>query len=370
MLSRVFTTIRNLKGPDWAFLFLTAFLAAAGSAALYSAASGNLLPWAWPHILRYGFGVLLAGLLTLIDLRLLLRHAYSLYAVVLALLVVVEVMGHVGMGAQRWINLGIITLQPSELMKIALVLALARYFHSLPSTEGGRLHRLLVPLLLTAVPTVLVFMQPNLGNTLLLGAIAVAIFFAAGIPSWIFGMGAAAIAAAVPIVWASLHAYQKRRVMTFLDPTSDPLGAGYNINQSLIAFGSGGWSGRGFLEGTQGRLGFLPERHTDFIFVILGEEFGFIGALFVLLAYMGLVLYGYAVAFRSRHTFGRLIAVGLATSLFLYLFINTAMVMGLIPVVGIPLPLVSYGGTAMLTVMLAAGLMLNVSLNPRLGREG
>jgi len=299
----------------------------------------------------------------LVDIRVWLRVAYAIYVVALLLLIAVELRGAIGMGAQRWIDLGVIQLQPSELMKVAVVLALARYFNSIPIEEIGRPTKLIIPILLVIVPAVLVLKQPDLGTALMLIMGGGALFFLAGVRLWKFAVVLVATGALVPIAWRFLRDYQKKRIYTFLDPENDPLGAGYHILQSKIALGSGGIFGKGFLLGTQSHLSFLPERQTDFIFTMLAEEWGLVGGLVLIGLYSLVFVYGYAIALLSRNHFGRLLAFGITINFFLYVFINTAMVMGLIPVVGVPLPLISYGGTAMLTVMFGFGLLMSVHVH-------
>ncbi|HZL58340.1 MAG TPA: rod shape-determining protein RodA [Stellaceae bacterium] len=353
-------------------VLLLATIAGIGFAMLYSAANGNWQPWAARQVLRFAVAVVVMLAVALVDIRFWLRSAYVFYAVTMVLLIAVEVRGAIGMGAQRWIDLGLIQLQPSEFMKIALILVLARYFNALPPEDIRRPVKLLVPALFVFVPAILVLKQPDLGTALMLVIGGAAMFFLAGVRLWKFALIIAAAGAVIPFAWTHLRDYQRNRIYTFLDPESDPLGAGYHSLQSKIAVGSGGIFGKGFLSGTQSHLSFLPERQTDFIFTILAEEFGLIGGL-VLLALYGLVfIYGYAIAFRSRSHFGRLLAFGITTNMFLYVFINMAMVIGLIPVVGVPLPLISYGGTAMLTVMFGFGLLMSVYVHRdiRIGRHG
>jgi rod shape determining protein RodA len=299
----------------------------------------------------------------LIDIRHWFRISYWFYGVALLLIVAVDARGVIGMGAQRWIDLGFIQLQPSELMKIALIVALARYFHCLPAENNGRIIDLIAPAGMILVPVVLVLKQPDLGTAMMLVASGGIIFFLAGVRLWVFAAGAVAAAAGAPLIWSMLRDYQRARLTTFLSPDADPLGAGYHIMQSKIALGSGGLFGKGFLLGTQTHLSFLPERQTDFIFTMIAEEFGLIGGLALLGLYALVVVYGFTIALRSRNQFGRILGLGLATNFFLYVFINTAMVIGLIPVVGVPLPLISYGGSAMVTVMLGFGLLMNVSIH-------
>ena len=279
------------------------------------------------------------------------------------MLVIVEVAGYVGMGAQRWINLGFMKLQPSELMKIALVMALARYFNSCTLQRIESIKGLIIPLILVIMPVGLVLTQPDLGTALMLLFTAGAMFFAVGIQLWKFGLVAVGVLTSLPLAWQFLHTYQKNRVLTFLDPERDPLGTGYHIIQSKIALGSGGVFGKGFLNGTQSHLNFLPEKHTDFIFTMLSEEFGMIGAVFVIVINLIIIAYSYVFALRSASYYGKLLAIGLATSYFLYVIINIAMVLGLLPVVGVPLPLISYGGTVVLSVMSSFGIILAINTN-------
>lgn len=356
---------------SWSLVFLLLVLAAIGFAMLYSAASGEWDPWASRQAIRFGIGLVLMIAVAITDIQIWMRYAYTLYFLVLALLIAVEAMGVIGMGAQRWISLGFIQLQPSEIMKITLVLALARYFHGATLEEIARPTRLIIPLLLLGAPVVLVLRQPDLGTAIMLSMTAGVIFFLAGVRAWKFGVIIGAALAALPLAWSFLHGYQKKRILTFLDPESDPLGAGYHILQSKIALGSGGMFGKGFLNGTQSHLNFLPEKQTDFIFTMLAEEFGMAGGLILIGIYILVIIYGFAVALRVRNQFGRLISLGIIGTFFFYVFINIAMVMGLVPVVGVPLPLVSYGGTAMLSLMIGFGFILcaYVHRDVRIGRH-
>lgn len=343
---------------NWGLVLLLALLAGIGAAMLYSAAGAQWDPWASRQLIRFGIGLVLMLSVAVTDIRFWMRYAYAFYLLALTLLIAVEAMGVVGMGAQRWINLGVIQLQPSEVMKIALVLALARYFHGATLEEIARPSFLLMPVLLIAAPVGLVVRQPDLGTAIMLALTAGVILFMAGVRAWKFAVVTGVVLAALPLAWSQLHGYQKRRIMTFLDPESDPLGAGYHIMQSKIALGSGGVFGKGFLGGTQGHLNFLPEKQTDFIFTMLAEEFGMAGGLTLLGIYILVIIYGFAIALRTRNQFGRLVAIGITGTFFFYVFINIAMVMGLVPVVGAPLPLLSYGGTAMLSLMIGFGFVL------------
>jgi len=344
---------------SWSLIFWICCIFAFGLAMLYSAAKG-WQPWAAPQLARFAVGLGMLIAVAVIDVRLLLRYAYAFYAVVLVLLIVVEIEGFVGGGAQRWVDLGFINLQPSELMKPAIVLALARYFHGVNMDEIGQPTILLLPLALIFLPAGLVIIQPDLGTALLIIMGSAVVLFMAGVRLWKFIAVTVAGLAASPIAWSFLHEYQQNRILTLLDPERDPLGSGYHILQSKIALGSGGLFGKGYMAGTQSHLNFLPERQTDFIFTMLAEEFGMMGGLLLLGLYVILLIYGYAIAFRCRHQFGRLVAIGITTGFFLYFWINIAMVMGLVPVVGVTLPFISYGGTSLLTLMLCVGLLMNI----------
>lgn len=349
---------------DWTLVGLIGLIACAGFAMLYSAADGSLSPWADRQMIRFATGVAILVCVACIDIRVWMGLAYPAYFVSLLLLVAVEVAGHAGLGAQRWIEFGPLELQPSELMKIALVLALARYLNGLGPHEISRPFQLVAALSLIAAPVVLVLMQPNLGTAALLLMCGCLMMFLAGL-SWLWIVPTViSVMIAVPMVWRfALHDYQKARVMTFLDPGSDALGAGWNITQAKIALGSGGLLGKGFLMGTQSRLNFLPEKETDFIFTMVGEEFGFVGSIALLALFAVVLYYGMQIALRSRSQFGRLLASGIVINFFLYIMINALMVMGLIPVVGIPMPLISYGGSAMMTVMFGFGLLMSVHVH-------
>lgn len=356
------SVLQRLKYVNWGLVVLITMLACVGFTALYSASGGHLDPWASRQIPR--FIVFSAGMIViaLVDIRFWYKAAYPFYFGCLFLLLVVDITGHIGMGAQRWIKIGFIQIQPSELMKIAVVMALARYFHSATREDMKNFRYLLIGAAFLIAPFILVATQPDLGTSGVIVMAGVAMFFIAGAPMWIFILGAVGAACAAPIGWMLLHDYQKQRVLTFLDPERDPLGAGYHITQSKIALGSGGWEGKGFLKGTQSHLDFLPEKQTDFIFTLWVEEWGFFGGLFILVLVGMILAYGAWIATRCRHSFGRLMAFGLMVNFSIYIFINVSMVMGLIPVVGVPFPMLSYGGTAMMTVIIGFGLMMSCNV--------
>lgn len=355
--------LEKLWGLNWPLVLVLTLLGLVGYVVLYSAGGGSHEPWAWRHGVRLAFGLLVMVAVALTDIRFWFRWAVACYAAAFAMLLGVEILGEINKGAQRWIDLGVVQIQPSELMKLGLVLCLARYFHSAYLDEVKRITFLVPPLLLIALPAVLVLKQPDLGTSIMLLAAGGALLFLAGVRLWKFGLAIAAVAAALPVAWASLHDYQRQRVFTFLDPETDPLGAGYHIIQSKIALGSGGFWGKGLLQGSQAQLSFLPEKQTDFAFTMLAEETGFVGALVVLLLCLAVTALTLVVALRCSHQFGRLLAMGIAINFFLYVLINVAMVTGLIPVVGVPLPMISYGGTAMITTLLGFGLVLSVDVH-------
>ena len=353
----------KLRGIQWSLVFLISMISAIGFAMLYSAANGDYQPWASRQMIRFAIAFVPMLAAALVNLRWWYRAAYWIYAIALLLVLAVDMRGVVGMGAQRWIDLGVLQLQPSEFMKIALVLALARYFHTRSGEDAGRFLYLIVPAFLVAVPAVLVLKQPDLGTAIMLLSGGAILFYLGGVRLWVFAAGALGAVTAAPVAWSMLRDYQKSRLTTFLNPDLDPLGSGYHILQSKIALGSGGLFGKGFMLGTQSHLSFLPEKQTDFIFTMIAEELGLVGGLSLLALYTLVIGYGFAIALRSRNNFGRLLALGISANFFLYVFINTAMVMGLIPVVGVPLPLISYGGTAMVAVMLGFGLLMNVGIH-------
>ncbi|MEM6550029.1 MAG: rod shape-determining protein RodA [Pseudomonadota bacterium] len=369
------TVKRSLPGKllrvNWALVLLTTAIASVGFVMLYSVA-GGFDPWASRQMTRFGVGVLAMLIVGLIHIRFWKGCSVLGYLVALALLVAVEFIGTTGMGAQRWIRIGPLQLQPSELMKIALVMALARYYAWLDQGRESRPLWLIPPLLMIALAMVLVLKQPDLGTALMLGLGGAVVMFLAGVSVWYFvgagtlGVGTIyAVLASKGTEWQILKDYQYRRIDTFLDPEKDPLGAGYHITQSKIAMGSGGISGRGFMQGTQSRLNFLPEKHTDFIFTTLAEEFGVVGSLSLLGLYVLVLVFGFAAMAANKDRYSALLIGGLTAAFFFFWAVNMAMVMGLVPVVGVPLPLVSYGGSAMLVLMLAFGLIQSAHIHRR-----
>ena len=355
---------------NWPLVALLIAVGCYGFLMLYSIAGGNLRPWADPQMKRFALGLGIMFLVAFVPLWFWRSIAGLAYGIAVLLLLGVELFGTVGMGAKRWLELGPLRLQPSELAKITTIMALAAYYDWLDIKKVSHPFWVVVAAVIALLPALLVLRQPDLGTALLVALGGGVVIFAAGV-HW--GYFAAIIGSAVGLVttvmssrgtdWQLLKDYQFRRIDAFLDPTLDPLGAGYHINQSMIALGSGGWSGRGFMEGTQARLNFLPEKHTDFIFTTLAEEFGFVGASSLLLLYMLVIGVCLLTAIRTTNRFGALLVMGVIGTFFLYFAVNMAMVMGLAPVVGVPLPLVSYGGSAMIVIMVGFGLVQSTHIH-------
>lgn len=349
---------------SYTYIALIMILALIGTMTLYSAANGNWEPWAVKHLLRFTFALVIMFVLSLVDVRKYYKSAYWFYFITLILLISVEIGGHIGMGAQRWIDLKLFKIQPSELMKIGIVIFMARYFSSTTIQGIKSIRGIIIPAIMTIIPVALIATEPDLGTALMVLITAAVMFFAVGVQWWKFALVGVIIGGCLPVLWSFLHEYQQNRVLTFLNPERDPLGAGYHIIQSKIAFGSGGIFGKGFLHGTQTHLNFLPEKHTDFIFTMFSEEFGLLGSISLVFLNMLVLAMGYVFAFRTRNYFARLTIIGLNTNYFLYIFINIAMVMGILPVVGVPLPLISYGGTVMFSIMASFGIILCMSISP------
>ncbi|MFT8423193.1 MAG: rod shape-determining protein RodA [Gluconacetobacter sp.] len=354
-----FRILAKLWQVNWLYVLLICALAMVGYCALYSAAGGSSRPFAGPQTIRFAIGLVMMVCVALMSPRVLTRLAWPLYGLSLVLLVAVLRMGHVGKGAERWLVIGGVQLQPSELAKIALVLVLATWFHRVSYRRMVNPLYLLPPAAMVLVPVGLVLKEPNLGTGVIIGVVGATVFFGAGMRLWQIALLLLPLPFLGKLAYSHLHDYQKARITTFLNPESDPLGAGYNIIQSKIALGSGGMWGQGYLHGTQGQLNFLPEKQTDFIFTMIAEEWGYVGGIAVIGLLMLMVAGGMLIAMRSRNQFGRLLGLGIATNFFLYCAVNLSMVMGTIPVGGVPLPLISYGGSAMLTVMFGFGLLMS-----------
>ncbi len=357
----VFTVLFRIP---WHILLLAGILVLVGSLALYSASQGSWQPWAGRHAIRAVVGVLLVVGISFVDFNFIKRMSYAVFVIAIVGLIAVLIIGS-GQGVTRWISLGGFTFQPSEPTKIAVILALANYFSSQPHDRMRSFFWYIPALMLVAIPFMLVLIQPDLGTALMLMFGGLVVIFAAGLP-WRYVLGAmVAVISAIPLFWFQLHAYQKARVMTFLNPESDTLGAGYQISQSKIALGSGGFFGKGFLMGSQSQLNYLPEKQTDFVFTMIGEEFGFAGNVFILLIYLLLTISVFRISFQVKSRFAQLTCIGIAMTVFFYMFVNVAMVTGLMPVVGAPLPLISYGGTSMLTLFIAFGIVASANVHDR-----
>ena len=358
------SVLKILLRIPWHILLLTGVLVLVGSLALYSASQGSWQPWAGRHVVRAVVGLALVIGIAFVDFEYIKRLSYVFLALAIAGLIAVMIVG-TGQGVSRWIAIGGINVQPSELTKIAVVLALAHYFSSQPHERMRSILWYLPALVIIAVPFFLVLVQPDLGTALMLLFGGLVVVFAAGLP-WRYVLGAiVAVVAAMPVLWMQLHAYQQARVMIFLNPESDILGAGYQITQSKIALGSGGFFGKGFLMGSQSQLNYLPEKQTDFVFTMIGEEFGFAGNVFILLIYLLLTISIMWISFRVQSRFAQLTCIGIAMTVFFYMFVSVAMVTGLLPVVGAPLPFISYGGTSMLTLFIAFGIVASAIVHDR-----
>ncbi len=356
------TVFERIVGLPWLLLVGVTAIAAIGCATLYSVAGGAFDPWAARHGLRFGAALLVAVAISIPPVDYWRHLAGPVYIVALGLLAAVPLVGVEALGARRWINVGGVSIQPVEVMKVALVLALAQLYHALGDAKrASQPQWVLLALALVVMPASLTIRQPDLGSAILLAAVGLGIMFLAGVSLWYFAAGIAAVVAIVPLLPSLLHTYQLRRIAVFLDPARDPLGAGYHIAQARIALGNGGLDGQGYLRGTQSQLDFVPEKMTDFIFVALGEEWGFTGAMVVLALYASVIVMLFVMALRAPTPFSRLTIAGTAMMIAIYVVINISMVTGLVPVVGVPLPLISYGGTAMFTLMVSLGIAMGAA---------
>jgi rod shape determining protein RodA len=355
--------VQKLFLMNWGLVLLLTMIGGIGFLALYSAGAGDIHKYADKHAVRFGAGLTLALITGLVSIRFWRQMAWPLYGIGILMLIYVDIRGHIGMGAQRWINLGFMQLQPSEIMKPALVMALAAYFEKKDITQISLLRTVIPALFIILAPVAVVVTQPDLGTGMALMLAGLAVLFAVGVSWWYFVLGAGAAAGIIPVAWHFLREYQRNRIRIFLDPDLDPLGTGYHITQSKIAMGSGGVTGKGFLQGTQSKLNFLPEKQTDFIFTLWSEEWGMIGGIVLLSLFMLTFIYGTLIALSCRYQYARILAMGLTINISIYVLINAGMVMGLLPVVGVPMPMVSHGGTAMLSVLFCYGLILSASIH-------
>ena len=356
----IFQKIKNL---NYLLIFILILLSFIGAAGLYSAADGSYQPWASKHLIRFYVFLLMAIVISFIDLKIIYKYSYLFFILSLLLLISVEIIGDLGKGATRWIRIFGFSIQPSEIVKITIILALAKFYNDIKFENIKKIRYLFFPILILAIPFIFVVIQPDLGTSLSILILGVFILFLAGIRIWKFIFGFIVFVVSIPIFLQYIKPYQRDRIVSFLNPESDPLGQGYQLIQSKIALGSGGGTGKGFLKGTQSYLEYLPEKQTDFIFTLIGEEFGFLGTVFIIFLFILLISVCYFISIKCFHIYGRILALGIGSNIFIYVFMNIAMVSGLMPVVGIPLPLISYGGSVMLSIMISVGLVLNVELN-------
>ena len=357
--SSAFAKLQSINYPLLGLIITLFFV---GLAALYSISNGDFNSWPLKHSQRFILGLIIFFLVIFFDLRLIFGYAYVIFFLSIISLVIIPFFGIESNGATRWINIAGISLQPSEFVKYTLILALAKYFHSI-NNDSSFIKTLIIPLIITIVPVLLVIIQPDLGTALIILLGGISLFWISGLNYKYFIVGVFSILCSLPVLWQYLKDYQKDRVLTFFNPERDPLGNGYHIMQSKIALGSGGIFGKGYMEGTQSHLNFLPEMQTDFIFTMLGEEFGFIGTLLLLLIYAALIMISIRLALKSRSLFSKYLSLGVCNVFFIYVFVNIGMVTGLLPVVGVPLPFISYGGSSMLAVMFGFGLLMNCYIN-------
>ncbi len=356
------STLAKLQNINYLLLALIVTLFFIGLAALYSISNGDFNSWPLKHSQRFILGLIIFFIVILFDLRIIFGYAYIIFILSILSLIIIPFFGIESNGATRWISIAGISLQPSEFVKYTLVLALAKYFHSI-NNDNSFVKTLIIPLIITTVPVLLVIIQPDLGTALIILLGGISLFWISGLHYKYFMVGLFSIICSLPLLWQYLKEYQKDRVLTFFNPERDPLGNGYHIMQSKIALGSGGIFGKGYMEGTQSHLNFLPEMQTDFIFTMLGEEFGFLGTLILLLIYAGLIMVSIRLALKSRSLFSKYLSLGVCNVFFIYVFVNIGMVTGLLPVVGVPLPFISYGGSSMLAVMFGFGLLMNCYIN-------
>ena len=356
------TAFAKLQSINFTLLGLIITLFFVGLAALYSISNGDFNSWPLKHSQRFILGLIIFFLVIFFDLRLIFGYAYVIFFLSIISLVIIPFFGIESNGATRWINIAGISLQPSEFVKYTLILALAKYFHSI-NNDSSFIKTLIIPLIITIVPVLLVITQPDLGTALIILLGGISLFWISGLNYKYFIVGVFSILCSLPVLWQYLKDYQKDRVLTFFNPERDPLGNGYHIMQSKIALGSGGIFGKGYMEGTQSHLNFLPEMQTDFIFTMLGEEFGFIGTLLLLIIYAALIMISIRLALKNRSLFSKYLSLGVCNVFFIYVFVNNGMVTGLLPVVGVALPFISYGGSSMLAVMFGFGLLMNCYIN-------
>ena len=352
------SAFQRIRKTPWTMILILIVLGMIGVLALYSAADGSWTPWASRHLIRLGLGLVIMSVIAAVPIWYFRKLSVLGWVASILLLLSLEFIGR-GEGVQRWISIGGFNLQPSEPAKLAVILTLAAYFHTINPELLRKIVTYIPAFIIALIPFGLVLVQPDLGTSVMLIGSAAAVIFVAGMPRWMVVSILSFAIAAIPILWSQLYQYQRDRILIFLNPGADQLGAGYQITQAKIALGSGGFLGKGYLQGSQSRLNYLPEKQTDFVFTMIGEEFGFVGCLAILGLYIGLITLLLRTGLQLKYRFSKLMIFGIATMLFLYLFVNIAMVTGMLPVVGSPLPLISYGGTALITVFISMGLVIS-----------
>ena len=358
--------LQILQSINWNIIFILFAFFFTGCAVLYSASGGEFSPLVKNHILKFIFSLIVFTLILFINYNFIYKVSFVFYIISIGLLIFLVFFGIESAGSKRWISLGFFSIQPSEFAKIFLVLALSKYYSEVTYIKNNSLIKIIFPILLILVPFFLIVNQPDLGTSLLLVANGLSLIIVSGISIWLIIVGFFTFISLIPITWNLLHNYQKNRILTFLNPENDPLGSGYHISQSKIAIGSGGFTGKGYMKGSQSQLEFIPEIHTDFVFSILSEEFGFLGSVIIILLHLYLFFYGLRSSFYAKNEFDKLVVFGLTINYFLYFFINISMVIGLVPVVGVPLPIISYGGSAMLAIIISFAIIQKININRKL----
>ncbi len=359
------TFFQKLKSIDWILIFCILLIGFISFFSMYSTDGGEIKFHTKNHILRFGIFFSMMFVIGFINIKFWHSVSYLFYLIVLVLLIAASFYGITASGSQRWINLYFINLQPSELMKVAIIAFFAKYYHRMQITHVNKIVNILIPFVILVIPIFLVISQPDLGTSILIALSGIMVLWLAGINLKFFVYSSLLLVISAPFVISFLKPYQKLRILTFFNPDKDPLGAGYQIIQSKIAVGSGGLYGKGFLKGTQGYLEFLPEKHTDFIFTLFSEEFGFVGSFILLILYAVMIYRIVYIGFQSRSFFGRLYCFGFASAIFIFIAVNMCMVLGLLPIVGSPLPIMSYGGSSMLATMIGLGIVMSAKIYHR-----
>ncbi|MDA9558946.1 rod shape-determining protein RodA [Alphaproteobacteria bacterium] len=361
--NRILDSLINI---NWLIISILLILFIVGCTVIYSASGGSFYPLVEKHIYKFIFSLIILFFICCINYEFFKSCSYYFYLLSIFLLLFLVFFGTENSGSQRWINLGFFSLQPSEFAKITLILAISKYYSDVTHLGDNSLIKVIIPVLLIAIPFIIIVNQPDLGTSILLLANGISLIIIAGISLWFILLGLFLFLISIPIIWSILFDYQKQRILTFLNPEGDPLGSGYHIAQSKIAIGSGGFTGKGFMQGSQSQLEFIPEIHTDFVFSVFSEEFGYLGALVIVFLYLYLFIYGLLSCYKALHTYDKLVIFGLTINFFLYFLINISMVIGLVPVVGVPLPIISYGGSSMLAIMISFGIIERININRRL----